>query len=80
MLSSAATVFVVVAASQIVGLTMAPLFEGVVDAAAAAAALESLVDGAIGRNGRAFAVSFEGEVYFRSWSSVACLFLQMLQV
>ena len=63
-LSSAATDFVDVAASQIVGLTMAPFDDGV--AAADAAALDSLVDGAIGRNGSDVALNFDGEAYFRS--------------
>ena len=68
-LSSAATVFVDVAASQIVGLTMAPFDVGV--AATDVAALDSFVDGAIGRNGSDVALSFDGEAYFRSWSKVA---------
>ena len=63
-LSSAATVFVDVAASQIVGLTMAPFDVGV--AVADAAALVSFVDGAIGRNGSDVALNFDGEAYFRS--------------
>ena len=75
MLSSAATVLVVVAASQIVGLTMAPLGVGV--AATLAAACDSFVDGALGRNGRALTVSFDGDEYLRSCSSVACRFLQI---
>ena len=78
MLSSAATVFVDVAASQIVGLTMAPFDGGV--AAADAAAFDSFVDGAMGRNGSDVALSFDGEAYFRSWSSVAWRRLQTLQL
>ena len=65
MLSSAAIVLVVVAASQIVGLTAAPLGVGIA------------VNGALGRNGKALAVSFEGDEYLRSCSSVACHFLQI---
>ena len=75
MLSSAATIFVDVAASQIVGLTTAAFVKGF-DAAPAASF--SFVDAALGRNGSELAESFDGEAYLRSCSNVACLRLQIL--
>ena len=74
-LSSAATIFVDVAASQMVGLTTAAFIRGF---GAASAAPFSLVEGALGRNGSEFADSFDGEAYLRSCNNVACLRLQIL--
>ena len=75
MLSSAATIFVDVAASQMVGLTTAAFIAGF-DAASAASF--SFDDGALGRNGSELAESLDGEAYLRSCSNVACLRLQIL--
>ena len=76
MLSSAATVLVDVAASQMVGLTAAPSVDGI--DGVIALSWPSLVDVVLGRNGSEFAESFVGDVYFRSCSNVACLRLHIL--